>query len=103
MNECCINTGRIFLFAFMTDKRIKRIKRILDNLKLNTRITSKDLREKAGYGKRSQTFSSDMIEVRKYFKAIGMDLMCLKYHGNAITYALVDPSMWKDINRIKLV
>jgi len=87
----CKETGKRFLFAFMTDMRKKRIKRILENLKLNTRITSKDLRSKSGYGKTNQTFNSDMIEVRKYFKAIGMDLMCLKYHGNSLVYALVDP------------
>jgi len=103
MNECCEKTARTFLFYSMTDKRISRIKKIIDNLKINTRISAKNLRISTGYGEKSSpTFTNDMIEIRRYYKAIGMDLAQLHYSGSGHTwvYVLTDPSGWEDINRI---
>jgi hypothetical protein len=102
MSDCCIKTAQTFLYHSMTKERIKRIKRIIDNLKINTRISAKNLRESAGYGKKSQLFTKDMTEIRRYYKAIGLDLAQLHYvgMGNTFVYVLTDPSQWNDINRI---
>ena len=100
IEKCCQDTASKFLFYSMTDKRAERIKLILDNLKPSVRISAHDLRAKAGYGKGSSLFNHDMIEVKRYFASIGIDLIHWKYHRGNWVYVIVDEEDFEGLNRI---